>query len=655
MLQELLDKIFVVVASLFASEAVCQTVQHATGPETSLLESEFASEKFSEKETFEKAITTDISIYNQHLEHTASASGEAQANLSHSTADDIAYNKPKFSEDKTFEKAITRNESVYNQHIENKASTSGEAQANSSDCPADDIAYNKPIFSGYKTFEKAITTDISTHNPAHNQHHSESTASTLDLSGSHFTSSKNNGKHSDTNTDYGAIPIPEPNQQRKEFFSSCKTSLLLSCQITICVVPVSLVMILVLYFDVNTSSICFQHWMNNKSLPQDVMKYVITGHDIEGMALNFWFQLTLILLFGWREFRRNHFSTLLLGFLLGLSVVVYKTTLFWLKIDFTQTKYRYPGNAIFLFGVIYSSYLVAKEVSQTFSFGTNRLKKRKVFAIVSTQFFLGFIIAMAYRYSFIVWFRGTNSDILRTIIAMITPMLILLPMVISENLAIRSLQFTDKGRIFVLVYFLNGVSILLYCIMQAGVNSLRLFIVLSVFRGVLQVFQTATVKIRQKIVIGIWKCFQRKCISCPHVGELNESSHQRRLKVDKEIQIMLYQSAAIIISQAYLVFYLTSNYHVKTREILQDFIMKRIIIGIGISFVANCLSLLIHIHYHKTQITEIWLDHWKLHLVAVTLGGVMSICYFTAVLLSVFETFAHSKHYRIKNCTGPFS
>ena len=613
MLQEFLDKIVVVVASLFASEAVCQTVQHATGPETSLLESAHARE----------------------------TSGEAQANSSDSPADDIACNKPEFSEDKTFEKAITSNESIYNKHLETLASTSGEVQANLSDSQADDIAYNKPIFS------EDVSND--------SQHNLESTASTLDLSGSRFTSSKNNGKHSDTKTNYGAIPIPHPNRQPKAFFSSCKNSLLLSCKITISIVPVSLVMIFVLYFGVNTSSVCYQHQMNNKSVPQEVIKYVIAGDDIESFFLNFWFQLTLILLFGWREFRRHYASTLLLGFLLGLSVVVYKTTLFWLKIDFTQTKYRYPGNAIFLFGVIYSSYLVAKEVSQTFSSGANRLKKRKVFAIVSTQFFFGFIIAMAYRYSFIVWFRGTNSDILRTMIAMITPMLIILPMVISENLAIRSLQFTDKGRIFVLIYFVNGVSILLYCIMQAGVNSLSFFIVLSVFRGVLQVFQTATVKIRQKIVIGIWKCFQRKCISCPHVGELNESSHHRRLKVDKEIQIMLYQSAAIIISQAYLVFYLTSNYHVKTREILQEFIMKRIIIGIGISFVANCLSLLIHIHYHKTQITKVWLNHWKLHLVAVTLGGVMSICYFTVVLLSVFKNFAHSKNYGIKNCTGPFS
>ncbi len=43
MLQEFLDKIVVVVASLFVSEAVRQTVQHAAGPSTSLFESEYVN------------------------------------------------------------------------------------------------------------------------------------------------------------------------------------------------------------------------------------------------------------------------------------------------------------------------------------------------------------------------------------------------------------------------------------------------------------------------------------------------------------------------------------------------------------------------------------------------------------------------------------
>lgn len=125
-----------------------------------------------------------------------------------------------------------------------------------------------------------------------------------------------------TITDYGSISIQDPDQQPTRLLSSCKTSLFTSFTITAAVIPVSLVMISVLYLDVNTSSICYQQLVNNKSLPKDVMKFVIAGDDIESFALNFWFQFMLILLFGWKKFKSHYLSTLLLGCILGLTVVV---------------------------------------------------------------------------------------------------------------------------------------------------------------------------------------------------------------------------------------------------------------------------------------------------------------------------------------------
>ena len=453
-----------------------------------------------------------------------------------------------------------------------------------------------------------------------------------------------------TRTAYGTVSNTVPSEGLT-LFLSCRTSLSISFSIIAAVIPVSLLMISVLYMDVNTSNICYQHLVNNGSFPQKFMKYVIIGHDVEGIALNLWFQMTLILVFGWQRFKLRHSITLLLGFVLGFIVVIFKTTLFLENINFTQTKYRYPGNVVFFFGVVYSSYLVAKKECALLSSSVIFLKKRHVIAILSIQYFLGGLIAMVYRYVLVVWYRNTKNGTNQAIIAMITPTLFLLPMVISENMAIKSSPFISADRSFILVYFINGVGILLYCVMQAGVSSLDIFILLSVFRGVFQIFQIATVKVRQRIFIAIWKCLVRQCKSCPPLGEFEESGHHRRLKVDKEIQVMLYQSIAIIVSQAYLVLYLTSNYHVETREILIEFIIKRAFIGIGISFVANYLSILIHIYQHKTELAKVWKTRWKLHLLTVSLVGVLSICYFTPVLFSVFKAFAYTKKYQIRDCT----
>lgn len=233
---------------------------------------------------------------------------------------------------------------------------------------------------------------------------------------------------------------------------------------------------------------------------------------------------------------------------------------------------------------------------------------------------------------------------------MITPVLILIPMIICEHLALKSLRFADPGRTFVLVYFVNGVSLMLYCIMQAGVKSTWMYIALSLFRGFLQVFQTATVKLRNKMFIRFWEYLENTS-HCIRLGQLpQDTDHHRRLRVDKEIQAMLYQNTALVLSQAYLALYLITNFHKQLWAILKEPV-KRIFIGLGISFFANCLSILIHIHWYKTPLQKVWLKNWKLHMLAVSLGCAMTIWYFTAVLLTVFEDSA--KGLNIKNCTAP--
>lgn len=382
-------------------------------------------------------------------------------------------------------------------------------------------------------------------------------------------------------TDYGTII-------RQTYMSNLYQSLTKSVgtclTITVAVIPVSLIMILLLYIDMNTANLCFEQMRRNKTLPRPIMKWLIIGDDVEAITLNFWFQSMLILLFGWQKFKAVFCNTLLLGFLLGWAVAVYKTILFIENINFTKQNYRYPGNFLFLVGVIYSSYLVAKKICESRrtrereSRRTRELKKVQIFFIISTQFFLGFCIAMIYRYAIVPWFNKAENPIHKMIYAMITPVLILIPMIICEHLALKSLRFADPGRTFVLVYFVNGVSLMLYCIMQAGVKSTWMYIALSLFRGFLQVFQTATVKLRNKMFIRFWEYLENTC-HCIRLGQLpQDTDHHRRLRIDKEIQAMLYQNTALVLSQAYLALYLITNFHKQLWAILKEPV-KRIFIA----------------------------------------------------------------------------
>lgn len=448
--------------------------------------------------------------------------------------------------------------------------------------------------------------------------------------------------------DYGTIYCRREKPTWRQSFSR---STWISFTINAAVIPLGLLMFMLLYISLNTTNLCFEWMQREGKLPKEIMEWQLIGNDVEDIIVNFWFQFTLILLFGWQKFKSDHSSTMILGFLLGCTVAIYKTILFTLKLDYTRQYFRYPGNFLFLIGIAYSSYLVTAKICKTAR--AMAFRKIQISAIISTQFFLGFIIAMIYRYVIVPWFNELKNEINKAIVAMITPVVIVIPMVICEQLALESSTIADPGRSFVLVYFMKGVSILLYRIMQADVKSIWIFVALSLFSGFLQVVRKATEKLRHKVLTRFWRFVGDVC-HCTRLGELTyDTARHQRLRVDKEIQVMLYENTALVLSQAYLALYFITNFDNNARGILEQSFV-RISIGLGINFFVNSMLILIHIHWYKTEIQEVWFRYWKLHMEAAALNGAMTIWYFTPVLLTVFQVPTENPaSLKIKNCTTP--
>ena len=450
-------------------------------------------------------------------------------------------------------------------------------------------------------------------------------------------------------SDYGSTNQP---RNRPSLRQSFLRSIWISFTINVAVILLSLLMIILLYIDMNTSNVCFEQIKRNGTLPEGTMKWILIGHDIEVIAINLWFQCILIFLFGWRKFMSRHYSTIIVGFCVGCLVAIYKTTLYLVKIDFTKTYYRYPGNFLFLVGVVYSSYLVASKISKINH--TVVLTKVQIVIIISTQIFLGFFIAMLYRYIFVQWFNRTKNELYKAAIAMITPALTFIPVKISEYLALKSSSIVKPGRSFVLVYVIQGISLMLYRIMQADVNDMWIFTGLSLIREVFKVFRTATEILFKKFLHRFWQYVGEICPCTRRLGEATPDTdhHRRRLNLDKDIHVMLYESTALILSQAYLALYLITNFHANLWVILKQPILN-VSIALGINFFANWLCILIHIHWHKTRLQEVWYKHWKRHVLANVLIGALTIWYFTDVVLSVFRTTPNTESFKLKNCTVP--
>ena len=159
-----------------------------------------------------------------------------------------------------------------------------------------------------------------------------------------------------------------------------------------------------------------------------------------------------------------------------------------------------------------------------------------------------------------------------------------------------------------------------------------MFIGLSLFSGFLQVIEKATENLRNKIYIRILQRFGDIC-HCTTLGQqlTQETTHRRRLTIDENIQLMLNENTAFVLSQAHLVLYWSTSFDENKLSI------KHILIGLGINFFTNFLLILVHIHWHDIQVLKVWFKHWKLHMLANAFVGTMTILYFSGVLLTVFE------------------
>ena len=431
------------------------------------------------------------------------------------------------------------------------------------------------------------------------------------------------------------------------FFQTFLHSMTTSFTITFASIPVALLMTSVLYFDINTSDRCFEH---NHPLPRNVLKWVLAGHVVAVLVLHFWFQLYVMLLFTWREFISLHKNSLWIALFQGCIVSVYKIILFTQFVDFTLDRYRYTGNVVFLIGVIYTGYTVSKKIHTCrFTDGYNTLR---LFKMITTQYFLGCIIGLVYRYLTIPWFISEENETKKAVIAVIVPLPVTALNIINAKVALSSLKVVRPGRKFIFISFITGVSTLVFRIMQADVKSIIIFTALSVGRGAVEILLVATEKLRDRVLNVVCRRFRRCCCHRQRLRQQNEENEDSaRLEDDNLIQLMLYQHSALIASQAYQALYVLNNFYAKPWDVFVESSIK-VAIGSAVNFVTHSFSIFIYVYWNNSRLPTVWSQTWRLHVSTVAINSVMTIFYFTCLLLTVFQ--GPQQDLVLRNCTVPF-
>ena len=427
---------------------------------------------------------------------------------------------------------------------------------------------------------------------------------------------------------------------------------------TLAVLPLVLMGIVVIYFDLRTTDLCPEWKGKNYTFYAHVRRMTLFGKGVQSVILFPGFFLIFIVLFGWNDFKRYYFSTILISLLNSSLYTLYNCFFLLYEADKsgnTLVTYDLPVSFMFVLVILLQCGIVVRKIRQNHP--TVSYTYCHIFTVLAVPLFSTCAMAYFYKYGVAQWFNSLDNVSYRLILAMLSPALALLQTALCRHIALwRTSEIIESGRSFALVYSIRAIFITLYRIMQADFGNIWIFTGLSLVSSLAGFVRTATASIRTKAWARIIKFLNKTC--CSGLHHLNgDTPHHRRLKADIEIQNLFFENISIILSQSYIVLYGTINFQLSDWSIVKTS-STRIAIGLGIECVFNILSTFVRIHWYDIPVARVWSKFWKRHLFATGITVAVFACFFTKPLLIVlgkrFHDTSAGGNYVIRNCTLPY-
>jgi hypothetical protein len=306
-------------------------------------------------------------------------------------------------------------------------------------------------------------------------------------------------------------------RNKPTYIESLLRSLKANVTITLAVLPLVLIGMALIYFDLRTADLCSEWQALNYTLSFDVERIRFIGYGVEKIIFYHSFPLTWIVLFGWNEFKCHYSSTVLVCQLACLLDTLYLSFLLLYGVDDSGPikTYDVPVILTFVVAFVWGCAIVVRKMRQNHP--TVSYSGRHIFMVVAVPLLSSYTMAMFYKYAVVKWFNSLDNVLCRFVLAMLTPTLALVPTAICRHMALwRTSEIIEPERTFALVYFIRATFITLYRIMQADFENTWLFVGLSLLSGLSSLLKTATVGIREKVWARVIRFLNRTCCTRFH-------------------------------------------------------------------------------------------------------------------------------------------
>ena len=375
-----------------------------------------------------------------------------------------------------------------------------------------------------------------------------------------------------------------------------------------------------------------QNWQFHPKVTIPVkIQWIRTLSDVICVAfLYMWFFVGMLFLFRPYQLKGVKRKLILVAFFLFCVDIVYHVVLQMFGISHSKLSVtqKIPLYVIFLISICWQVYLLTNHFR-------NLSRRATLFIKLTTPYCSTFFLAIFVE-TFIYPMYNKQTEDGKLLIALFSPLCAVIFKVILRLCTQRLKKIAHPGYSYILLVPLYFGSAIMFRVMQAELDNLKLIAVLGIIHGAVEVLERSTVVFVDHICHVILK---RKLAPW---GSLR-TPRRERLMADIAILSMLCESTAIVsvngVSYLYQFTYLQK---IPFLKLLQEFGIHTAV-ALMIQWFFTGVSLAIETRFQNIAVMAVWRKRWKRHIfVAMANLFIMA--------LSKTATFLEVVHERFDEC-----
>eukprot|EP00111_Clytia_hemisphaerica_P006184 TCONS_00017911-protein len=392
---------------------------------------------------------------------------------------------------------------------------------------------------------------------------------------------------------------------------------------------VGLLSILCVYFDLNFSNLCDStKWIN---LPHNIKIAHLYSKAASDQIYLFWYVINLLLVFEVSKIQRQ--VLILANLLAGCVCTIWRLSTVATDLYGKSSLLGAPQFLIFIVMSIYTTSVVLKE-----RITTGFWRRLIVTLNVNNQIIIAFVFYLVHFYVILPTFIKASIYI-RLAMAFFIPVVGYGARILCRVCLQHIKHILHPGRLYILSAGLHALTVTLYRILQASVQSTWAFIALGLAHSVVGFIDKISVLYQRSALSFVCRKF------CFRVYRVKRNPREMRESADILILNLVYELWGVMITCFTYTLYAVQHSIPLNPKIEKEYtqgpvirdLMYRIIFTICVETISSTLAVFWVIKKSNFAIIKLWTVKWKLYCFVLAMNAIFPLILASKTLVNITE------------------